>query len=473
MAEVQLKTIDGDTKSLGGAQVTRFQSLLRGELLQPADRGYDAARRVWNAMVDKRPALIARCAGPSDVIQTVRFAREHDLLVSVRGGGHNYAGVSVWEGGLMIDLSPMRGIRVDPFGQKARAQAGLRLGEFDRETQAFGLATTLGINTDTGIAGLTLGGGYGWLAGKHGLACDNLLSVDIVTADGQLLTANDQNHADLFWAVRGAGANFGIVTSFEYQLHTIGPIVGGMLLHPLSKAGEVLRFHHEYSSTAPDTVTTTGALLCAPDGSPMVASVVCYAGALEASEKVLLPLRTFCTPLADLISTQPYLQMQALFDQAWVPGRYYYNKSHILSGLSDEAIATLSAHARTMPTPLSVIALQQLHGVASRMPKSATAFPHRYNHYSIYIHPASDQSSDCERMKQWAREGWEALRPFADNAVYVNAIEDMKEEGEARIRAAFGPSYDRLAALKNKYDPTNFFRLNNNIIPAVNSAASS
>ncbi len=443
--------------------IDKFASGLRGVVLRPSDDGYETARKVWNGMVDKRPALIARCAGTADVVDSVRFAREHDLLVSVRGGGHNYAGKSVCDGGLMIDLSPMKGIHVDPVRLTARAQAGLRLGEFDRETQAFGLATTLGVNTDTGIAGLTLGGGYGWLGGKHGLACDNLVSVQVVTADGRVVVASGSENDDLFWGVRGAGANLGIVTSFEYRLHPVGPVLGGLVVYPLSDGKAALRVFDEFSATCPDEVSTAGIVATAPNGEPAVVIAACFCGPLDQGEKILKPLRTFAKPLADLIAPQPYVQIQTLFDQAWPPGRCYYNKSSIVRRLSDAAIETLVAYGSAMPTPVSSIALQQLHGAASRVGASDTAFPHRYDHHSFYVHPATDDPAESERIVQWGRECWTAMQPFAERAVYVNGLEDALEEGSDRVREAYGANYERLAGLKKKYDPTNFLTSNQNI----------
>jgi FAD/FMN-containing dehydrogenase len=440
----------------------------RGRVIRPGDGEYDDARSVWNRMIDKRPAVIARCAGTADVIHCVRFAREHDLPVSVRGGGHNYAGNSVCNDGLVIDLSAMKGIRVDPVQRTARAQPGVKLGEFDHEAQAFGLATTLGIATDTGIAGLTLGGGYGWLGGKYGLACDNLLSVDMVTADGQMLTASAGENADLFWGVRGAGANLGIVTSFEYRLHPVGPtVLGGMVLYPMSQGKEALRFFDEFSSTCPDELTLLGLLMTAPDGTPAVGIAVCYCGPLEQGEEVLRPLRTFASPLADLISPLPYAQQQALFDDPWRPGRIYYSKSSIVRRLNEAAIDAFLDLARTMPTSSSLIAFQQLHGAASRVAASETAFPHRYDHHSVYIHPITDDPADSQKMIRWAQEGWQAVQPFVERALYVNALEDALEEGEQRVQEAYGPNYAKLVTLKNKYDPTNFFRVNANIKPTV------
>jgi len=467
MGEHHIVTTGGTQKILDAAVVDKFAAGFRGEIVRPGDARYDNVRKVWNGMVDKRPALIARCTGVADVVDAVRFAREHDLRVSVRGGGHNYAGKSVADRGFMIDLSPMKGIRVDPATRTARAQAGVRLGEFDRETQAFGLATTLGVNTDTGIAGLTLGGGYGWLDGKYGLACDNLLSVDVVTADGRALTASANEHEDLFWGVRGAGANLGIVTSFEYRLHPVGPVLGGLVIHPLSGGREALRFFDEFSATCPDEVSTAGLLLTAPDGNPAVAIGVCCCGPLPDGERLLKPLRTFGRPLADLIAPQPYVQMQTLFDEAWAPGRLYYNKSSIVRRLGDATIDMLLSWGSSMPTPLSAIALQQLHGAAARVPADATAFPHRYDHFSAYVHPAADDAADAEKIVRWGRECWEALQPFSERAVYVNALEDALEEGEQRVHEAYGANYRRLAALKTTYDPTNFFALNGNIRPTA------
>jgi FAD/FMN-containing dehydrogenase len=463
MAERRIRTLAGTERSLDDSLIDKLAAGLAGALLRPTDSGYDAARKVWNGMVDKRPALIARCAGTEDVIASVRFARDHDLLVSVRGGGHNYAGKSVCDGGLMIDLSPMKAIRVDAGRLVARAQAGLRLGEFDRETQAVGLATTLGVNTDTGIAGLTLGGGYGWLGGKYGLACDNVLSLEVVTADGQLLTASPTQNEDLYWGMRGAGANLAIATSFEYRLHPVGPVLGGMIIYPIEKGRETLRFFDEFSASAPDELSTAALLLTAPNGNPAVAIAVCYTGALDDGEKLVRPLRTFTTPIADLLAPQPYTQMQTLFDEAWPPGRRYYNKSSIVRRITDAASEVLVEYGRTMPTPTSAIAIQQLHGAASRVTADATAFPHRYDHLALYVHPATDDPQESDTIVRWGREAWTTLQPFVEPAVYVNALEDALEEGAHRVEQAYGRNYARLTALKRTFDPTNFFSQNQNI----------
>ena len=467
MAECHFVTNAGSEKIIDDLVLDKLGGRLHGGLIRPGDADYDRVRKVWNGMVDKRPTLIARCAGADDVVECVRFAREHDLLISVRGGGHNYAGKSVCEGGFMIDLQPMKALRVDPVKRIATAQAGLRLGEFDRETQAFGLATTLGVNTDTGIAGLTLGGGYGWLCGKLGLACDNLLSVDVVTADGRLLRASADENADLYWGMRGAGANLGIATLFDYRLHPVGPVLGGLVLYSLTDGRHVLRNFDDFASAAADEVSTVALLLTTPDGTPAVGLGACYCGPIAEGERVLKPLRTFAPSLADFIAPQPYTQMQTLFDEAWAPGRMYYNKSSVVRRLSEAAIELLLKYAHAMPTPSSAIALQQAHGAVSRVSPGETAFPHRYDHFSLYVHPAAEDRAQGPAIIRWGRECWDELQPVVERAVYINALEDALDEGEARVREAYGPNYDRLAALKNKYDPTNFFRANQNVKPAA------
>ena len=444
--------------------VEEFKASLRGEFVRPSDDTYDAARRVFNAMIDKRPRMIVRCAGAGDVINSVDFARAHDLEVAVRGGGHSIAGKSVCDDGILIDLSPMKGIRVDPARRTAHAQPGLRLREFDHETQAFGLATTLGVMSDTGIAGLTLGGGIGWLNGKHGLACDNLLSVDVVTADGRYLTASAEENEDLFWGVRGGSGNFGIVTSFEYQLHSVGLVLGGMVLHEMSKATEVLRFYREFAPSCPDELSTLLVFLTTPDGNPVVAVNVCYTGSLEEGEKAVAPLRNFGTPLADLIRPMKYVEMQSLVDEAWPPGRLHYWKSSFLRAWKDEAIETIVHYSTAMPSPMSFVLFQQMHGAASRVGPAETAFAHRHEQYDFGIYAIWNDPADEEKNLAWAGEFWEAMQPFLERGVYVN---NLGEEGEERVKAAYGPNYERLLALKNKYDPTNFFRLNQNIKPTA------
>jgi FAD/FMN-containing dehydrogenase len=361
----------------------------------------------------------------------------------------------------------MKAIQIDAQGRTARAQPGLRLGEFDQKTQTFGLATTLGVASDTGIAGLTLGGGYGWLNGKYGLACDNVVALDVVTADGQRVTASAEENADLFWGMRGAGANFGIVTSFKYQLHPVGRVVGGFVLYPLAQGRETLRFFHEFSATCPDEVSTVGLLLSAPDGDPAIGIAACYTGPVEEGERVLKPLRTFGSPIADLIERRRYTEMQSLFDQNWVPGQLNYWKTSLMRDPSDEAIDVLLEYAQKRPTPNSVIYFQQAHGAATRVKSSDTAFPHRFDHYDAGPWAIWQDRGDTDRCIRWARECWDALRPFYEPSAYVNTVDDAIGEDDDRVRSAYGANFERLRSLKTRYDPANLFRLNANIRPSV------
>lgn len=454
---------------VGEAAIQELKNRLRGDLLRPGDNDYDTARKVWNAMIDKRPALIARCAGAADVIQCVKFAREHDLLVFVRGGGHSVPGLSVCDGGLMIDLSPMKGIRVDPARQTARAQPGLSWGEFDRETQAFGLATTGGIFSITGIAGLTLGGGLGWLMGKYGLACDNLLSADVVTADGRFLTASATENEDLFWGLRGGGGNFGIVTSFQYRLHPVGTVLAGFLIHTAAKANEVLRFYREYMRQAPDEVRVDAGFVSAPDGNLVAFLLPCYAGPLKEGEQIIRPLREFGPPLADQMAPMKYCDVQTMLNPILPPGQLNYWKSAFVAELSDAAIETLAHSAAARPSATSYLVFEDMHGAASRFPVRDTAFAHRQALYSLLILATWTDAADSEKHIRWVRECWEVMKPFTAGRVYVNYLD---EEGDERVREAYGPNFERLVVLKNKYDPTNFFRLNQNIPPTVGQASS-
>jgi FAD/FMN-containing dehydrogenase len=442
----------------------KFRESLRGQSLCPGEPGYDAARAIPNAMIDRRPAIIARCTGAADVIACVRFAREHDVLVSVRGGGHSVAGKSVCDGGLMIDMSGMKGIRVDPARRTVRAETGLTLGEFDRETQAFGLATTLGVVSKTGIAGLTLGGGWGHLHAKYGLAVDNVIGADVVSADGRLITANASENADLFWGLRGGSGNFGIVTSLEYRLHELGPVLGGGVFYPVAKAGEVLRFFREFAEVIPDELVIQAAALTLPDGVPVFAVAACYCGSVSEGEKVLKPLRTFGSPVADLFDAMSYLQIQTMFDPFFPPGRHTYVKSNFIRTLNDEVIETLAEYAKTRPSPYSFApGLEHWHGAATRVGITDTAFPHRQYSFNFMAWSNWADPSESEKNVQWTRAFWEAMRPFLVEGSYGNYVSD---EGDASARAAYGPNYERLVALKNKYDPTNFFRMNHNIKPS-------
>ena len=455
--------------------VQAFKSSLRGELLLPSDDGYDAARKIYNAMIDKRPAMIARCAGAADVITCVNFAREHHLLVSVRGGGHNVAGKAVCDDGLMIDLSRMKGIRVDPIRRTVRAEPGLTWGELNDDLQIFGLAATGAYVSTTGISGLTLGGGLGWLVRKHGLTVDNLLSADIVTADGRLLIASATENEDLFWCVRGGGGNFGIVASFEFKIHPAGTVLAGLVIHPLARAREALQFWREYEATAPEELTAAALLFNFPDdpsgpenlrGAPVVAMGGVYAGPLEAGEKALRPLRDYGPPAADIFQPMPYSAAQKMADFLWPPDFYNYWKSSFLTGCSDGAIDIMLDFFARAPSPRTVVVIEHNgDGAMSRVAEQETAVGHRTWPYNLLLTSIWSDARDSEVNIRWTREFWDAMQPFMADAVYVNYL---GEEGEERIRSAYGVAkYERLVALKKKYDPTNLFRLNQNIGPAM------
>ncbi len=462
MADRRVLTATG--ACIEDAAVQAFQAGLRGQLLRPGDDAYDEARKLWNGMFDRRPALMARCAGTADVMSAVRFARDHGLHVAVRGGGHSFPGHSVCDGGLVIDLSRMSAIRADPTARRARAQAGARWIDFDHETQAFGLATTGGTVSDTGIAGLTLGGGLGWLSSKYGLTVDNLIAADVVLADGRFLTASAAENQDLFWGLRGGGGNFGVVTSFEYRLHAVGPtILGGMVAYPLGKAKEVLRFYRELSKAAPDELTVYAAFIDPPGGDTVVALFCCYCGPLDKGEEVIRPLRSLGTPVHDMLGPIPYVAQQRLFDAGFPAGSYYYSKADFLADLTDEAIEVFAAYAATKPSPLSGILVQTACGAASRVASDALAFAHRTFPYAPLIVSQWLDPADSEENVDWARDFWTALHAFAGGGVYVN---DLSHDDENRVRSAYGANYERLAALKKTYDPENFFRLNPNVKPA-------
>ena len=465
MTDLRVVTTDGGDTILESAVVQKFADGLRGRLVQSGDGGYDQARTVWNGMIDRRPALIARCAGPADIIASVHFARDHGLLVSVKGGGHNITGNAVCEGALMIDLSPMKGVRVDPAGRTARAEAGLTWGEYNRETQAFGLASTGGVVSTTGIAGLTLGGGLGWLMGKHGLSCDNLISADLVTADGALVTASAERNSDLFWGLRGGGGNFGVVTSFEYQLHPVGPVLAGMVIHPMARAKEMLRFYRDFCRGCPDEMLAAAALMTSHEGEPVAVIIASYIGDLADGERAMAPLRKFGTPLADTIAPTSYVQLNTLFDAA-VPygGVQRYWKSSFLDELGDQLLDIMVGHAAKLLSPLSMVLFFHMHGAAARVDRDATAFGLRRDQWDYDAISQWNDPAETAGHIQWTRDYWTAVEPFASGEVYVNHLD---AEEATRIRAAYSGNYERLVALKNKYDPANLFRMNQNIRPTV------
>lgn len=442
--------------------IQKFKAQLRGELIQRGDPYYEKARKVFNGMIDKQPALIVRCAGVADVIAAVHFARDADILVSVRSGGHGVVGNAVCDEGLVIDLSSMKSVCVDPKRRTARAEGGVTWGDFDHETQAFGLATTGGIVPSTGIAGLTLGGGFGYLNRKYGLACDNLVSADVVTADGQFLTTSAEEHEDLFWGLRGGGGNFGVVTSFQYRLHPVGPVLGGEIVYPLDQAKKVLRFYRDWSTAAPDEVRADATLLSGPDG-PALDIIVCYCGELGEGEKVLQPLRSFGSPMSDTVAPVPYATVQNLLTEVFQPGFLHYWKSGFVQTFSDDAIeAIVEFFASTAPEFFAAVAIEHLGGAVSRVGPQDTAFSHRDAQHSLLVLRMWQDSADSAANVEWGRRCFRVAEPFLKGGVYVNYLGD---EGEARVRAAYGANYDRLAAIKKKYDSTNFFHLNQNIKP--------
>ena len=476
MADLPIVTLTGAAATLGEAVVERFGSRLRGKLLSPADAGYEEARLIWNGLIDKRPALIARCAGVADVIDSVNFARENDLLVAVRGGGHNVAGNAVADGGLVIDLSPMKWIRVDPERRTTRAEGGATLGDIDRETQVFGLATPLGVVSETGIAGLTLGGGMGWLRHKHGLSSDNLVSVDLVTADGRFLMASETENEDLFWGIRGGGGNFGVVTSFEYRLHPVGPeVTFCFVLYPGDRAKEVLQACEEYMADTRDEVSPLGVLGRVPHdplfpeewhGEQYVALLAMYPGEVEEGDRTLKPLRELGGPIVDLSARMPYTEAQAVLDEDYPNGWHYYWKSVNVDGLSDEVIERLVDHAQAAPSHHSTIDVWFQGGAMGRIGAGETAFGDRSSPILLGIEANWEDPQDDEANLAWVRSCFSDMRRFSNGGLYLN-FPGFLEEGEQLLRDVYGENYERLAALKNKYDPTNLFRLNQNIKPTA------
>jgi FAD/FMN-containing dehydrogenase len=444
-----------------------FKSAFRGQVFEPDDADYDNARKIWNASIDKRPKLIARCAGVADVIDAVHFGRANDLLTAVRGGGHNVGGRALCDDGLVIDLSQMRAVHVNPANRTVRVQGGATLGDLDRETHIFGLAVPCGIVPKTGIGGLTLGGGVGWLLRKYGMSIDNLLSCEVVTADGRVLTASAFENEDLFWALRGGGGNFGVVTSFEFQAHPVHTVLGGLLLHPRDAAFEVIRFYRDYIEAAPDELTAYAVLLHGPDGTPLTGVIACYCGELPEGERVLKPLRAFGAPVLDAIQPMPFPAMQSLLGPSFPDGNHNYWKSTLQRSLPDEAITAIVEHGNRMSSPLSALVLECYGGAATRVPKDATAYPHRDLPWDILFIAQWTDPAQSTAQRDWARSGEEMLRPFSANAHLLSALDVEPEEV---VHTAFGANLPRLAAVKRKYDPANFFRVNQNVRPELAAA---
>ena len=452
--------------------VGAFASGFRGEVVGPDDPHYEERRKIWNGSIDRRPGLIARCAGVADVIAAVRFARSEGLLVAVRGGGHSYPGLSTCDGGMVIDLGPMKGVRVDPEARTVRAQAGLLLGELDRETQAFGLAVPAGFVSHTGLAGLTLGGGIGFFMRKFGLTIDNLLSVDLITAEGELVKASEDVNADLFWGLRGGGGNFGIATEFGFRLDARGAqLLSGPIFWPAEEAPNVLRFYRDWIADLPDEMTTSVIQRKAPAlpvvppdlvGKPVISVVCCYAGPVEEGEAVVRPLRRYGSPVLDLCVPKPYLEHQSMFDPSYPHGWWYYVRSCDVAELTDDVIDVMAKYGTQISSPITSVGIWQLGGAVARVGEQDTAFNGRASGHTFNINGNSKSAEAFDEEREWARSYWSALSPY-HTSVYVNFLMD---EGEERIRQAYGAKFDRLRKLKRKYDPDNFFRLNQNIPPA-------
>jgi FAD/FMN-containing dehydrogenase len=440
-------------------------AVFSGQVLGPGDPGYDEARRIHNGLIDKRPALIARCQHTADVVEAVTFGREEGLEISVRGGGHNVAGKAVTDGGLMIDLSLMKGIHVDPARSTARAQAGVTVGELDRATAAFRLATSGGVVSTTGMAGLTLGGGIAWLMGKHGMAADNLLSAEVVLASGEVVTAGEDSDPDLFWALRGGGGNFGVVTSFEYHAHPVASVLGGVVLHPLAAAPQLFSFYREFAAELPDELSTQAALLHAPDGSgtKLCAIAVCHAGDdADRAEADIRPLRQFGSPVADMLQRMPYPVVNRGADWLFPAGALGYWKSAFFSELSDPAVGVMTEAFEQAPSELCVLGVEDFHGAVTRVAPTATAYPHREPGYNLLLISQWTDPAQTDTGMAWARETFDALSPYMADRSYTNYL---SADDHDRVRQAYGPNYERLVELKRRYDPDNLFRLNHNIDP--------
>lgn len=444
--------------------ITRFSQALRGTLVQPGDAGYDRARSVWNGMIDKRPAIIAQCAGTADVVAAVTFARENGLVVALRGGGHNVAGHATCDGGIVIDLSPMNNVTVDTRRRTAVAEGGATWRDYDAATQAHGLASPGGAISTTGIGGLTLGGGFGWLSRSYGLACDNLVSAEVVTATGEVLTANADENEELFWAIRGGGGNFGVVTRFEYRLQEVGELYAGLLLYPRAMADEFMRAWTEWTSTAPDAVSSMAALLHTPDGVPVVGAFIVYNGCREEGEPLVAPLRALGPPALDDVTPKPYVEVQQALDEGFPHGMRNYWKATYLRDVDEACRNIIIEHANNGPTPVSLIGIEHmLGGAVARVGEDATAFAARDAVYNLLILGRSVDAAGDGAVRSWVRGLWKAVEPFSTGAAYVNY---MGADEADRVDEAFGANHARLTAIKQQYDPTNLFRLNQNIVPA-------
>ncbi len=472
MASLGVRTLDGNTVRIGNEDMASLAGGLRGQVCVAGDAGYDEARTIWNAMADRRPALIVRCAGAADVARAVGFAAARKLLLAVRGGGHNIAGNAVCDGGMTIDLSRMKSVWVDPRARIARVEPGATLGDVDKETQAHGLAVPSGINSTTGIAGLTLGGGFGWTTRKYGMTIDCLLSADVVTADGAMRHASAKENPDLFWALRGGGGNFGVVTSFEFQAHPVGPeVLSGLIVHPLDDAPDLLKQYRRIADAAPDELTCWVVMRKAPPlpfiptewhGREVLIFALCWCGDMKAGEKAVAELRGLGKPIADVVSPHPFAGWQAAFDPLLTPGARNYWKSHDFTALSDAAIGEIVGAVRTLPSPECEIFIAHVGGRMSRIAADATAYPVRSSHFIMNVHTRWREASQDKAGIGWARKLFDATAKHAAGSAYINFMPD--DEG-GRVAQVYGKNHARLARLKTKYDPGNLFRMNQNIEP--------
>lgn len=452
--------------------VSKFSSKFQGEVITPSDAGYDAARTIYNAMIDKHPALIVRCASPTDVAAAVAFARDNQLDLAIRGGGHNGAGLALVDDGLVIDLSPMKDIQIDAVARTVRVGGGCTWGEVDQATHAHGLAVPSGIISTTGVGGLTLGGGLGYLSRAYGLTIDNLLAVDMVLADGRFVTANKDENPDLFWAVRGGGGNFGVITSFLFQAHPVATVYGGPIIWPIDQTEEILRWYLDYIAGAPENISGWFGIHRVPTGSPLPAQlhgahgcviVWCYTGPMEEAEAVFRPIRALGTPVLDLAGPLPFPQLQSMFDQLYYPpGLHWYWKADFFNEVTDEAIDLHLKFGSNLPSELCTMHLYPINGAVHRVGRAATAFSYRDVMFAQVIVGVDSNPANVDKVSQWARQYWAALHPYSAGGAYVNM---MMEEGHDRVKASYRDNYQRLVAVKNKYDPNNLFHVNQNIEP--------
>jgi FAD/FMN-containing dehydrogenase len=473
MSNLQIKSLDGKELVIKEKIIREFEAQLRGPLIQARDTDYDEARSIWNAMIDRRPSLIARCLGVADVVTCVNFAREHGLLLSIKGGGHNISGLSVCEGGLMLDMSLMRGVWVNQSTRTAHAQAGCLLGDVDRETQLHGLAAVLGFVSNTGIAGLTLGGGFGYLTRRFGWTSDNTLAMEVVTADGRVVRASENEHRDLFWALQGGGGNFGVATGFEYKLYPVGPeVIAGAIAWRAEYAGEVLEMFRTLTEQAPPELVCVAAQRMAPPapwlpkdvhGKPIIAIFVCQTGPVKEGEKLVAPIKAFGSPVGDIIQQRPYLSQQSLIDGTQPKGRRYYWKSEYLPGLEPELLTKTIKHAKSMVSPHSAVFLFPLDGALNRLPEEHSPTGNRDAAWVLNIAASWEDAKDDKTNIAWAREAWQDMRQFSTGGTYLNFL--TEEEGEERIHSAYRKNYERLVEVKTTWDPGNQFRINKNIAP--------